>query len=47
MISHAAKALQVTWLGHASVLVQLSGLSILTDPVFSERCSPVQFMGPR
>lgn len=37
----------VTWLGHASVLVQTNGLNIVTDPVFSERTSPVQFAGPK
>jgi len=36
-----------TWIGHASVLVQLGGISLLTDPVFSERASPVSFAGPR
>ncbi|MBK0391088.1 MBL fold metallo-hydrolase [Ramlibacter algicola] len=37
----------VTWIGHASTLVQSGGLNILTDPVFSERASPVQFAGPK
>lgn len=37
----------VTWIGHATLLVQLGGLNILTDPQFSERASPVQWMGPR
>ncbi|MEO7851410.1 MAG: MBL fold metallo-hydrolase [Rubrivivax sp.] len=37
----------VTWIGHASVLVQLAGLSVLTDPVFSERASPLSFIGPQ
>ena len=37
----------VTWIGHATALVQLGGLNFLTDPHFSERASPVQFMGPR
>ncbi|HYF41808.1 MAG TPA: MBL fold metallo-hydrolase [Ramlibacter sp.] len=37
----------VTWIGHATALVQSGGLNILTDPVFSERASPVQFLGPR
>jgi N-acyl-phosphatidylethanolamine-hydrolysing phospholipase D len=37
----------LTWVGHASVLVQASGLNVLTDPVFSERASPVQFAGPK
>lgn len=39
--------IQAAWLGHASVLVQMEGVTFLTDPVFSERCSPVQWMGPR
>src|SRR5471032_1875039 len=36
----------VTWIGHATALVQASGLSVLTDPIFSRRASPVQFLGP-
>jgi len=36
-----------TWIGHITVLVQIGGLNILTDPVFSDRCSPVQFAGPK
>ncbi|RKP37554.1 beta-lactamase superfamily domain-containing protein [Dimargaris cristalligena] len=39
--------LQLTWLGHASFLLQANGLNILFDPVFSARCSPVQFVGPK
>jgi L-ascorbate metabolism protein UlaG (beta-lactamase superfamily) len=37
----------VTWIGHATALVQLGGLNFLTDPHFSDRASPMQFMGPR
>jgi len=37
----------VTWIGHASTLVQLGGLNLLTDPVFSERVSPLSFVGPK
>jgi N-acyl-phosphatidylethanolamine-hydrolysing phospholipase D len=37
----------ITWVGHASMLVQASGLNVLTDPVFSGRASPVQLVGPR
>ncbi len=37
----------VTWIGHATVLAQLGGLNILTDPIFSERASPMSFAGPR
>jgi len=36
-----------TWLGHSTVLLQVGGLNILTDPVWSERAFPVQWMGPR
>ncbi|MEO8114296.1 MAG: MBL fold metallo-hydrolase [Phenylobacterium sp.] len=36
----------ITWVGHASMLVQAGGLNVLTDPVFSQRASPVQFTGP-
>jgi N-acyl-phosphatidylethanolamine-hydrolysing phospholipase D len=36
----------VTWIGHATQLVQASGLNVLTDPVFSTRVSPVRFAGP-
>lgn len=37
----------LTWVGHATFLLQLSGLNILTDPVFSERASPFAFAGPK
>lgn len=37
----------VTWVGHSSFLIQLGGLNILTDPVWSERASPVQWAGPK
>ena len=36
-----------TWIGHITVLMQMAGLNILTDPVFSERCFPVQWAGPK
>lgn len=36
-----------TWIGHSTVLTQFEGLTILTDPVFSQRCSPSQFFGPK
>nr|WP_240189329.1 MBL fold metallo-hydrolase [Nakamurella flavida] len=38
--------LAVTWLGHASTLVELGGARILTDPVWQERVSPSQVVGP-
>ncbi|CAH1238362.1 NAPEPLD [Branchiostoma lanceolatum] len=39
--------MKVTWLGHASVLVQFENISVLTDPIFSQRAAPFQFMGPK
>lgn len=36
----------VTWIGHASMLVQAGGLNVLTDPMLSQRASPVQLIGP-
>jgi len=36
----------VTWIGHASFLVRMDGVTFLTDPIFSERASPVAFAGP-
>lgn len=36
----------VTWIGHASTLVQASGLNVLTDPVFSQRASMFGSVGP-
>ncbi len=42
----AAMIPAVTWIGHASMLVQASGLNVLTDPIFSLRASPLAFIGP-
>jgi len=39
--------IQSTWIGHATVFVQMGGYNILTDPVFSQRCSAVQWAGPK
>lgn len=40
-------ALSVTWVGHSSFLIQLAGVNILTDPIWSDRASPVGFAGPK
>jgi len=37
----------ITWIGHATLLVQAGGANILTDPIFSLRASPVAFIGPK
>jgi L-ascorbate metabolism protein UlaG (beta-lactamase superfamily) len=39
--------LRVTWLGHSTALVELEGKRVLFDPVWSERVSPSQAVGPR
>lgn len=39
--------LTATWVGHSTVLVQLDGLNILTDPIWSDRASPISWLGPR
>jgi len=38
--------LQTTWIGHSTVLIQYKGKTVLTDPIFSKRASPVRFAGP-
>ena len=40
-------ALRITMVGHATVLIQAAGLNILTDPVWSERASPLRWAGPK
>ena len=42
-----ATGLQATWMGHSTVYLNLEGTRILTDPIWSERASPVGFLGPR
>jgi N-acyl-phosphatidylethanolamine-hydrolysing phospholipase D len=37
----------ITWIGHATVLVQVDGLSVLTDPNWSNRAGPTSWIGAR
>lgn len=37
---------RITWVGHATFLIQIGGVNLLTDPQWSRRASPVQFAGP-
>jgi L-ascorbate metabolism protein UlaG (beta-lactamase superfamily) len=37
----------VTWIGHATLFVQMGGRNLLIDPIFSARASPFVFAGPR
>lgn len=39
--------IQLTWVGHATFLIQVAGMNILTDPMWSERASPVSWAGPK
>ncbi|MFI6825232.1 MBL fold metallo-hydrolase [Micromonospora sp. NPDC050187] len=41
------RELAVVWYGHASALVEIEGRRVLVDPVWSDRCSPSQVVGPR
>ncbi|KAL4234212.1 hypothetical protein ACF0H5_005865 [Mactra antiquata] len=38
---------QLMWVGHASVLVQFDGISVLTDPIWGQRCGPLGVLGPK
>ena len=38
---------KVTWFGHSTILLQINGMNILFDPMFSERSSPFQWVGPK
>jgi N-acyl-phosphatidylethanolamine-hydrolysing phospholipase D len=45
---HAARGYRsATWVGHSTVLLQLGSLNVLTDPVWSDRASPLRWVGPR
>jgi L-ascorbate metabolism protein UlaG (beta-lactamase superfamily) len=39
--------LRVTWFGHSSMLIEIDGKRILTDPMWSERASPIGWLGPK
>jgi L-ascorbate metabolism protein UlaG (beta-lactamase superfamily) len=42
-----ASGLRVTWLGHSTLLLEIDGLRVLTDPVWGPRTSPVTWAGPK
>ncbi|MFQ5458778.1 MAG: MBL fold metallo-hydrolase, partial [Myxococcota bacterium] len=37
----------VTWVNHSTFLVSADGVNVLTDPIWSDRCSPLQWLGPK
>jgi L-ascorbate metabolism protein UlaG (beta-lactamase superfamily) len=43
----SSEKLHVTFINHATFLLQLLGINILTDPIWSDRASPVSWAGPR
>ncbi len=43
----APDGLRATWLGHSTVLIEIDGLRVLTDPVWGARASPTRLAGPR
>ncbi|MBF5042341.1 hypothetical protein FGE12_08010 [Aggregicoccus sp. 17bor-14] len=43
----SSSGLRITWLGHSTLLIEVDGVRVLTDPVFGERASPFTFAGPK
>ena len=43
----SSSGLRITWLGHSTMLIEVDGVRVLTDPVFGARVSPVSFAGPK
>jgi L-ascorbate metabolism protein UlaG (beta-lactamase superfamily) len=39
--------LRVTWFGHSSLLIEIDGMRVLTDPIWEQRASPAQWFGPK
>lgn len=46
-LPEAPAGLAATWLGHASVLLEVDGRRVLVDPMWSQYATPVPFLGPR
>ena len=40
-------SVQITWVGHSTILIEVDGFRVLTDPVWSKRVSPFQWVGPK
>ena len=45
--SPPSAGLRITWIGHSSLLIEIDGRRILTDPVWSDRASFLSFIGPK
>lgn len=46
LATRPASGLRLTWFGHSTVLVELDGVRVLTDPIWSARASPSTIAGP-
>lgn len=46
IVERTSDEIRLTWVGHSTYLIQLPGVNLLTDPVWSRRVSPVQWAGP-
>lgn len=47
LAARSESALRITWLGHSSLYLEIEGYRVLCDPIWSERSSPLSFIGPR
>ncbi len=45
--SHDPQKSSAVWIGHSTFFIQSQGISLLTDPIWNSRCSPVSFIGPK
>ena len=46
-VAPPVSGLRVTWFGHSSILLEIDGHRVLTDPIWSERASPYSWVGPK
>ncbi len=46
-IAKSENEINIVFVNHATVLIQIGELNILTDPIWSERASPISFLGPK
>lgn len=47
LVTPAASKLRITWLGHSTTLIEIDDVTVLTDPIWSERASPSSWVGPK
>lgn len=47
LASTPPEGVRVTWVGHSTMLIEIDGFRVLTDPIWSDRCSPFPNIGPK